>query len=125
VKFPARNPISPVLKEQKLFSPNGSAFAQPHYTTNGMRAFLSILTFVPDGVSCAKKDEHKRCPNQTPEIAGDDATQAGMPALPGEIAFDDYDFDRDAALSRLPDDFLREHGFVSESAQADADSKED
>jgi hypothetical protein len=48
-----------------------------------------------------------------------------MPALPGEIACDDFGIDRDVALSSLRDDLLREYGFVSESAQADADSKED
>src|SRR5688572_23641689 len=32
LKFSSHNPQSPVLKEQKLFSPDGSAFAQRHYT---------------------------------------------------------------------------------------------
>jgi hypothetical protein len=46
----------------------------------------------------------------------EEATQAGMPALRGETAFQDFGLDRDAAFSRLLDDFLRGHGFVSESA---------
>jgi hypothetical protein len=66
-------------------------------------------------------NENKRCPNQKPE----NATQARMPALPREIAGADFGSGRDAALNRLRDDFLREHGFVSDSAQADQDSKED
>jgi hypothetical protein len=32
LKFSSHNPLSPVLKEQKLFSPDGSAFAQRDYT---------------------------------------------------------------------------------------------
>jgi hypothetical protein len=48
-----------------------------------------------------------------------------MPALPDEIACDDFGLDRDAALSNLRDGLLRECSFVSEPAQADADSKED
>jgi hypothetical protein len=50
-------------------------------------------------------DENKRCPNQTPK--------------------NDFGHDRNADLSRLRDDLLREHSFVTESTQADADSKED
>src|SRR5262249_7202733 len=32
LKFSSHNPLSPVLKEHKLSSPHGSAFAQRHYT---------------------------------------------------------------------------------------------
>jgi hypothetical protein len=66
-------------------------------------------------------DENKSCPNQTPE----ESTQAMGPALPREIVCDDFGSGRDTAISRLHNGALREHGFVSESAQADADSKKD
>ena len=48
-----------------------------------------------------------------------------MPALLGEIACDDFGLDRDAALNSLRDGLLREYSFVTESTQADANSKED
>jgi len=40
LKFSNHNSLSPVLKEQKLFSPNGSAFAQRHYTRRVNRILI-------------------------------------------------------------------------------------
>jgi len=40
LKFSSQNPLSPVLKEQKLFSPNGSAFAQRYYTRRVNRMLI-------------------------------------------------------------------------------------
>lgn len=58
-------------------------------------------------------DENYRCPDKTLEEFAQGA--GGADILAG----------RDAALRRLHNDFLREHGLISNSAQADADSKKD
>src|SRR5262249_58111983 len=40
LKFSSHNLQSPVLKEQKLFSPDGIAFAQGHYTRRANRILI-------------------------------------------------------------------------------------